>query len=317
MSIPSLSRFAVALCGAGLLAAAGPAAAVVAVPASPFSSLFVIGDSLSDNGNLFAVIGQPSFPYYQGRFSNGPVAADVLAAGLGLAGTPGYVNLAVGGARTGTGGEAPDTGMLVQTQALLTRMPALPSTGLYMVWGGANDLRNGVSGATAIGNLASIVTQLHTAGARNFLLPNLPDLGLTPEAREQGEVFAGFASGASVSFNQALAGAYAGLAQQWTDETFYLFDAMGAQHVITSGSPGNGFTNVSNRCFDTRGAMPTLCATPDSYLYWDNIHPTASAHQILGNQMLAAVPEPGAMLLMATGALALLGLQRRRQRPQA
>ena len=99
------------------------------------------------------------------------------------------------------------------------------------------------------------------------------------------------------------------LAAQWSDETFYSFDAMGAQRAITTGAPGNGFSNVIGRCFDS--GVPSLCATPDSYLYWDNIHPTAATHQILGNQMLAAVPEPQTLLMMALGLVGLLAVRRR------
>lgn len=306
----TLSRLASALCAAGLLAAAAPAGAVVAIPAQPFSSLFVIGDSLSDDGNLFALIGVPPAPYYQGRFSNGPVAAEILAAGLGLANSPAYVNLAVAGAKTGTGGQLPNTGMSKQKDTLLTMMPALPSDGLYLVWGGANDLRGGVSIADAVDNLKTIVTDLHTAGARNFLLPNLPDLGRTPEAIENGSFAVAVGTGASLAFNAALGAAYLDLATQWSDEHFYPFDAMAAQMAIINGAPSNGFTDVTSRCFNVN--TPSLCANPGAYLYWDNIHPTAAAHQILGNQMLAAVPEPASMLMMGVGVLALLALGRRR-----
>jgi|SRR5215469_9709362 len=34
--------------------------------------LVVFGDSLSDNGNSFALAGFPGFPYFEGRYSNGP-----------------------------------------------------------------------------------------------------------------------------------------------------------------------------------------------------------------------------------------------------
>src|SRR5664279_4977217 len=44
--------------------------------AGSFSSVVVYGDSLSDNGNLFAATGQPGAPYYQGRRSDGLVAVE-------------------------------------------------------------------------------------------------------------------------------------------------------------------------------------------------------------------------------------------------
>jgi len=48
--------------------------------ANSFSAVFVYGDSLSDNGNLFNAVGQPGPPYYNGRVSNGPVTVEYLAA---------------------------------------------------------------------------------------------------------------------------------------------------------------------------------------------------------------------------------------------
>jgi phospholipase/lecithinase/hemolysin len=46
------------------------------------STLVVFGDSLSDNGNLFDLIGFPQPPAWEGRFSNGPVYAEQLASFL-------------------------------------------------------------------------------------------------------------------------------------------------------------------------------------------------------------------------------------------
>ena len=47
------------------------------------SRLVVFGDSLSDNGNLFKLTGEPPPPYWEGRFSNGPTYAEQLAQLLG------------------------------------------------------------------------------------------------------------------------------------------------------------------------------------------------------------------------------------------
>src|SRR2546423_1544118 len=61
--------------------------------ALPFSNIYVLGDSLSDQGNLFLAtssLAGPSnaFPApdhnFNGRFSNGPVYTDVVAQKLGL-----------------------------------------------------------------------------------------------------------------------------------------------------------------------------------------------------------------------------------------
>ena len=68
----------------------GGAVAVLALAACGFAGqasaqsydrLVVFGDSLSDNGNLYLASGgtqPPSPPYYQGRFSSGPVFTELL-----------------------------------------------------------------------------------------------------------------------------------------------------------------------------------------------------------------------------------------------
>ena len=46
------------------------------------STLVVFGDSLSDNGNLFDLIGIPQPPAWEGRVSNGPTYVEQLASFL-------------------------------------------------------------------------------------------------------------------------------------------------------------------------------------------------------------------------------------------
>ena len=71
--------------------------------AGPFTSVIAYGDSLSDNGNLYQVAGRPpSPPYFNGRFSNRPVAVEDLAAALGAP----LFDFAWGGATTGVGSYA-------------------------------------------------------------------------------------------------------------------------------------------------------------------------------------------------------------------
>ena len=167
---------------------------------------------------------------------------------------------------------------------------------------------------STINHLTGIVGSLYQLGARNFLLPNLPDIGLTPEARSGGPGVMGGATFASETFNSGLASAYGMLAGSLAGEHFTYFDVMSAQRALTAGSPGNGFSNVSQACFTGYiGVAGIHCADPSSYLYWDKIHPTAATHAVLGAQMLAAVPEPQTMLMMAAGLLLLLGVARRRQ----
>ena len=82
-------------------------------PTLKFRHMFVLGDSLSDQGNLFSAttaladtFNLPPIPasdhYYRGRFSNGENYAGLLATKLGFTLTPSQLgggNYAFGGAR--------------------------------------------------------------------------------------------------------------------------------------------------------------------------------------------------------------------------
>jgi phospholipase/lecithinase/hemolysin len=59
-----------------------------------------------------------------------------------------------------------------------------------------------------------------------------------------------------------------------------------------------------------------VCSRPQSYLFWDGIHPTSSAHALLGEAMLRAalVPEPATLALMVLGLCMLAWRTSRRGR---
>ena len=280
------------------------ALSTAAAHADGYSAVIAYGDSLSDNGNLFAAVGLPTAPYFQGRLSNGPVTVEQLASMLN---TP-LTDFAWAGATTGIGngldsGTQTSIGFL-SLPGMLTELAGYPlppaplvPTALFFVWGGANDYEAAGSPTVAAANIVTIVKTLQAAGAQNIVVPNLPDLGLTPE-------FFGSADATQFSqtFNQALA---AGLPPGVT-----LFNTYGLLNSIVANPTMYGFTNVTQSCFD--GA--TVCANPDQYLFWDDIHPTTYADSIVASQIRGGLtPEPSTFVLLGSGAAGLLTLLRRRR----
>jgi phospholipase/lecithinase/hemolysin len=78
---------------------------------------------------------------------------------------------------------------------------------------------------------------------------------------------------------------------------------------VDSNPAAYGFTNVTDPCFNG----VTVCADPNQYLFWDDIHPTAAADVFLGAEFAAAVPEPSTSVLVFAGLCAFAAAVRRRR----
>lgn len=307
---------------AGALALLAAASQAQAAP----SKLVVFGDSLSDNGNASALVGQyglelPAEPYFEGRFSNGPVAVEVMASQLGLS----LDNHAFGGALSGVNNRINALGLLDGTGVQGQIDSYLSSTGgttdasaLYVVWGGANDFLSSPTAATvntAISNLAQNVNLLYQAGARDFFIPNLPDLSTTADAIEAGGAEQAGAHQLSVAFNTALAQTMAGLQSSLQGAHIQVFDTFGALATLRADYIAQGY-NVTQGCWDgDMFGQGSLCADPSKYYLWDGLHPTAGVHQAVGQAFAqaVAVPEPAAWALSLVG-VGMVGLMAHRRR---
>jgi len=319
-------------------------------PAGAFSALYAFGDSLSDVGNVFVASileGQspyPAPPYFLGEFSNGPNWVEDLSGKLGLGPVSpsllGGTDYAFGGATTGSplsnASQVPNGVQQVGT-FLAAHGDSAPSTGLYTVWLGSNDLAlilaSGVSGPTAQSEArtaaayeAGEITVLAIAGAKTFIVPLVPDLGKIPAFLAQGPAAEAAATSLASTYNTALesdlrTSPYASLlgGVHFLD-TFGLLDNAVA-------NPGlYGLTDVTDPCYVA--ATGKVCATPNNYLFWDSVHPTAKVDAIIAADAAALLaplpleiaafvdppaapsPTPGADPL-SLGLLILIGLKRK------
>jgi outer membrane lipase/esterase len=352
--------------------ALGIAGFVGAAHAAPFSTVVFLGDSLSDTGNVLSLttaFTPTPFPNYSGapgRFSDGPVWTEYLAAGLGFPGSsepanllfngtavipvgpPGGQNYAYGGARTGLGGAAgATTGLIGQLinwngnvfAGSLTR--AADPGALYVVMAGANDLRDArtanpggtpadsaaraAAAAATATNVVNVVGLLAQAGARHFLVSNVPDLGRTPEAVALGVVDA--STDVSNRFNTALdlaVDAFDALFLSLTqvDLDIRSLDFAGLTDAIfldasTNGGALFGITNIATPCIEP--VAPGAYYFPGSTdrdgncsvsAFSDPLHPSAAVHRLVGGAALAAVPEPASWLLVAAALAAALWRRR-------
>ena len=290
-----MSRFLRNAAAAALAVAAVGAVASTA-SAQTYDRLVVFGDSLSDNGNLYAILGSPiSPPYYQGRFSNGPVYTELLGfnAGRYTAGAPvtGSVNYAFGGARTDSTALPP--GMRNQLLAYTGAGGTFGDDDLVSILGGANNIFQAVGPASVspnpvgfIGPVATaaaadidfIVDSVAAAGAGTILVGNLPNLAITPQFNQGPAAAAAPLAGyAGTTFNGALLNNLMSTAADHPDTNIILMDLYKIGATL-AGNPGSfGLTNAHDSCFNG----VTVCANPDGYLYWDGVHPTAAGHRLI------------------------------------
>lgn len=317
--------------------------------AAPYSDIFVFGDSLSDSGNNAIVLDSvvpgfrtpvplttleaPTvfFPYASDRYSNGPVWVEYLAANLGLSAQPslaGGTNFAFGGAQSGPVGSSFPFSVSDQVGAFLLSSGGLaPGDALYVVEGGGNDAREflpallqGADPSSMIAayasSMGSIITALALAGADHFLLWNVPDIGKIPLTTTLGAGPAAAAHDLAALMNQALMQVLAGLPPDIVDG-IHLFDAFGVLGAVSTNPGAFGFTNAIDAC-----ALDVACiANPDGYFFWDGMHPTTAGHaaiaQLAQQLVLAEVPEPETLLLLAVGMFGLLATRRRAARAEA
>mgnify|MGYP000172408760 CR=1 FL=1 len=303
-----MSRY---LRGAALaaLTLAASAALATAASAQSYGRLVVFGDSLSDNGNLFAATFRtqpPSPPYFQGRFSNGPVFTELLGftAGVSAAGAPvsGSINYAYGGSRTDNVVAFPP-GMRQQLTTYTTAGGTFGSRDLVSVLGGANNIFQSLGAfavlppasqgnptgfitptlTAAIADMTFLVDNIASRGAGTILVTNLPRLGTTPQFRTT--PLAGLADFAGSTFNSGLRTALLTTAAARPGTNIILFDIAKISDVLAANPGRFGLINVTDPCFNG----VTVCSNPDSFLFFDGVHPTAAGHRLfaaLGNDYL-------------------------------
>jgi outer membrane lipase/esterase len=313
-----------ALFGRALPALTLATVALASLPcgASPYTSMVVFGDSLSDSGNDALLVGSttqlitgntyiPSQPYAPGTtFSNGPVWASDVASAIGVTLQPsvaGGTNFAFGGATTGTTPPPSPPSLIAQASQYLALTSSVASpNALYVIEGGGNNARAAlaaIAGGAAPGptilstavsfaaNIGTIVDELQLAGAKHIVVWDTPNIGLAPAVAAAGPAAAGLGSFLAASMNAALAVRLAGEVGVST------FDIFGLGTSIALDPLAFGLTNVTDAC----GAV--VGANCNTYEYWDGIHPTAAGHMLIADAFLAvaAVPEPSTWAMMILG----------------
>ena len=290
---------------------------------SPYSQTVFFGDSLTDSGHyrpaLIGAVGPDAA--ILGKFTTNPwlVWSEYLAEYYDTDADPanqGGTNYAVGGALVDTdavGALGPTPSMTSQLETYLgqTGGRADPNA-LYTVWGGNNDLFAVAQGAPAEGIGAAVAAQvgiigtLQGAGARYVLVPNIPDLGLTPSARAQGPAAQAGLTAIASAYNDALYGALAqnGLRVIPMD-MFHLFQELAADPASF------GFSNITGTACQPQITAQSVTCQPGSYVspgaatshaFADGVHPSGAAHGVIAGYATSVLEGPRQMAVLANSA---------------
>ena len=273
-------------------------------PSFTDSSLYIFGDSLSDvgNANIASAGLLPDTNYYQGRFSNGPLYADNLAAELNTVMKPSREygsNYAFAGVKSNAvSAQVFNYQENVDGQA--------DENAIFIVWSGANDLLgllqedNAVEViAEAVDHIKNAIINLNSIGALNIIVPNQVNMGKLPRTLQLETQVPGSAAAAeilSVQFNTALNNMLIALLAE--DEISTIpFDTFALFEDIIANPDNYNFDNVTEPCYVKDEfsikltGNETICENPSQYLFWDSIHPTTATQTILSQQLLVKINE--------------------------
>jgi len=286
------------------------------------SNIIVFGDSYEDEGTGLRITSAavearipgskvlPSDPtkpiYWSGRWSNGPTMVEVLARLLGVP----LMNYAIGGAKSGSGNYDAwldyfvDTGVAGQIDSFARSHMAEsrdPNT-LYIVSASTNDFGQfhdfhqpgripigetpeftyEALGKRAANNISIDVERLVALGAQQILvfsaypIVQMPLMALGDPQAAQAEQF-------TSGFDQELQRQLRRIISPKVHiSIFPIGERM--QSVILHPEEF-GLKDVSHACQVTVPEPILACGSPATFVWWDEIHPTAAMHEILGRML--------------------------------
>ncbi len=281
-----------------------------------FQNMVVFGDSLSDNGNDYAVggaegisaiTGLPASLYETGRFTNGnnwvddftqlagfPTAEAYLANPKSSLGT----DFAFGGATAESGSSF---NLAQETALYLTSSGGRASSNsLFFIWIGADDfLSSNPDPAATVKSIENGTGVLTLAGAKSFVLMNVPDISLTPDIISSGPAKVSAAHQFVSTVNTDLLDQIPAFAAQERVKVD-LVDINALFVDLVQDPAKYGFKYSSGSPYNK--STGTLASDPNDYVFWDGFHPTQNAHLLAAQDIYSSIiPEPSILWLFGLG----------------
>ncbi|MEL6382634.1 MAG: SGNH/GDSL hydrolase family protein, partial [Cyanobacteria bacterium J06626_18] len=162
-----------------------------------------------------------------------------------------------------------------------------------------------------------------------FLVVNLPPLGEVPFANTldtlTGQDISTVLNQLSTAHNDLLAAKLSTISQSQPETNITALNANALFTDILTNPEAFELTNATDACllnFQPGFQFDGICENPDEFLFWDDVHPTTAAYQLVSDLALAeleddapptAVPEPATPLTtLLLGGMALGTFKTRR-----
>jgi outer membrane autotransporter protein len=204
------------------------------------------------------------------------------------------LNYAVGGARYARTGD--DLLPKLQIPHLLDQLEGFGTTSiskdtLIAVWLGGNDVfkildsKSNVDPQTILtelkANMAKGLGKIYGAGGRNLLVPNAPDVSLTPAYKGHAKE----ATAATKLVNDAIASVVAEFKAKHPggELTVYTPDMTTVLDIVIRNPAAFGFSNTTDECIMVEACRQDPKPVESGYLFWDEVHPTTRAHAFIAN----------------------------------
>lgn len=289
----------------------------------PINRIVVFGDSLLDNGNLYQMMKLPiSPPYYQGHFSNGPIAPEYLQRDLSRAqnNSIALLDYAIGGALTSEKNPMPKLKNIVlpvneQIGQYLKKYKRFNDDDLIILDGGGNNFLFSFSKRPpffhpnfiyGIGkDYRKILETLVEAGATHLIVYTIPDITQTPVFDPETPGIVRHLSRKLFKYNvdkanQDIAKAVTQIRRRYPQTDIKILDLAHFFQMVLDHPDRYPFTNLQDACIPMVGGLAlksgavkdvVACKTPQSYLFWDLVHPSTLAQEMMASKMLDLLGE--------------------------
>ena len=262
--------------------------------------IVAFGDSLSDTNNIYNAsmwVLPNDNSWLQGRFSNGNTWVEYLAKRHNL---PLY-NWAIGGAA----GDAQKYGIIPGLRQEVNSWVEYSKDAknynktktLFTVLIGGNDLINYNRTVNQImADVQDSVEAIIANGGKNILILNLPDISVAPVFKVNAQLDKVKIAEQVADYNIKLANYIETLKNRHHNQiNIELFNTAASFSQIISSPAKYGIANVTDSCLnlntDSSGnylkaqKARVICSNADTFMFWDNLHPTTKMHEILATEV--------------------------------